>query len=104
MRKILWALVLALAVRALPVHAQDQMKQAPKPPPSPSQVLLDSWNDIGRKLIAMAEDFPYTYKYDFKPNRAERSFAEQLLQAANANYFFIDPFTGQKPPDGDPEA
>ncbi len=102
MRKILWALVLALAVRALPVHAQDQMKQSPKPSPSPSQVLLDSWNDIGRKLIAMAEDFPDD-KYDFKPNPAERSFAEQLLHAANANYFFIDPFTGQKPPTGDPK-
>jgi hypothetical protein len=31
---------------------------APKPPDSPSKVLLDSWNDIGRKLIAMAEDMP----------------------------------------------
>ena len=102
MRKILWALVLALAVRALPVHAQDQTKRSPKPPPSPSQVLLDSWNDIGRKLIAMAQDFPDD-KYDFKPNPAERSFAEQLLHASNANYFFINPFTGQKPPTGDPK-
>lgn len=33
---------------------------APKPPQSSSQVLLDSWNDVGRKLIAMAEDLPET--------------------------------------------
>ena len=102
MRKILSALVLALAVRALPVHAQDQMKPSPKPSPSPSQVLLDSWNDIGRKLIAMAQDFPDD-KYDFKPNPTERSFAEQLLHASNANYFFINPFIGQKLPTGDPK-
>ena len=49
--------------------AQDAAKKsaAPKPADSPSKVLLDSWNDIGRKLIAMAEDFPED-KYDFKPN------------------------------------
>jgi uncharacterized damage-inducible protein DinB len=73
---------------------------APKPPESPSKVLLDSWNDIGRKLIAMAEDFPED-KYDFKPNASERSFAEQLLHAAGANYFFINPAKGLKLPEGD---
>jgi uncharacterized damage-inducible protein DinB len=73
---------------------------APKPPDNPSKVLLDSWNDIGRKLIAMAEDFPED-KYDFKPVPAERSFAEQLLHAAGANYFFINPAKGLKPPEGD---
>jgi uncharacterized damage-inducible protein DinB len=99
MKKIFWTLVLALAVCSLPAHTQNP---APKPPPSPSQVLLDSWNDNGRKLIDMAEDFPDD-KYDFKPNPAERSFAEQLLHAANGNYFFINPFTGQKPPVGDPK-
>src|SRR5277367_4499953 len=102
MRKILWALVLALVVRALPVLAQDPMKQSPKPPPSPSQVLLDSWNDNGRKLIAMAEDFPED-KYEFKPNPAQRSFAEQLLHAAGGNYFFINPAKGLDAPKGDPK-
>jgi uncharacterized damage-inducible protein DinB len=64
--------------------------------------LLDAWNDIGRKLTAMAEDFPED-KYDFKPNPAQRSFAEQLLHAAGANYYFINPATGLKPPTGDPK-
>ena len=75
---------------------------APKPPDSPSKVLLDSWNDIGRKLIAMAEDMPED-KYDFKPNPAQRSFREQLLHAAGANYFFINPAKGIDPPKGDPK-
>jgi uncharacterized damage-inducible protein DinB len=75
---------------------------SPKPPDSPSKVLLDSWNDIGRKLIAMAEDMPED-KYDFKSNPAQRSFAEQLLHAAGANYFFINPVKGLEAPKGDPK-
>jgi len=71
-------------------------------PPSPSQSLLAAWNDIGRKLTAMAEDFPED-KYDYKPNPAQRSFAEQLLHAAGGNYFFINPAKGMKPPTGDPK-
>ena len=104
MKKTLVAVVLALVVNTLPAHTQDQVKnQAPKPPASPSQVLLDNWNDIGRKLTAMAEDFPED-KYDFKPNPVERSFAEQLLDAANANYFFINPFLGRSRPKEIPSA
>jgi uncharacterized damage-inducible protein DinB len=101
MKKTLVAIALALVIGALPALTQDQAKGL-KPPPSSSQVLLDSWNDNGRKLIAMAEDFPED-KYEFKPNPVERSFAEQLLHAANANYYFINAFTGQKMPDNDPK-
>jgi len=91
-------LALALALVAVPAHAQDAKKDvAVKPADSPSQAVLAAWNDIGRKLIAMAEDFPED-KYDFKPTPAQRSFAEQLLHAANANYFFTNPAMGQKPP------
>jgi hypothetical protein len=74
----------------------------PKPAASATQSLLDSWNEIGRKLIAMAEDFPED-KYDFKPTPAQRTFAEQLLHAAGGNYFFINPVKGIKPPTGDPK-
>jgi len=96
-------LTLALALFAVsltvPTHAQDAMKKdaAPKAAVGPSQAVLDGWNELGRKIIAMAEDFPED-KYDFKPTPAERSFAEQLLHVANANYFFTDPAMGQKMP------
>jgi uncharacterized damage-inducible protein DinB len=91
--------ILVAATFVLPAGAQDVMKKdtAVKPADSPSKVVLDSWNDVGRKLIAMAEDFPED-KYDFKPTPAQRSFAEQLLHAAGANYFFTSPAMGQKPP------
>ncbi|HEY0794158.1 MAG TPA: DinB family protein [Acidisarcina sp.] len=103
MKRILAGLALALVIVAAPVRSLAQAQSlAPKPPDSPSKVLLDSWNDIGRKLIAMSEDFPED-KYDFKPNPTQRSFAEQLLHAANANYFFINPVLGKKIPEGDPK-
>jgi uncharacterized damage-inducible protein DinB len=97
-------LLLAAALFIHMAHAQTAptKEAAPKPPSSPSQYLLDSWNDIGRKLIAMAEDFPED-KYDFKPNAAQRSFAEQLLHAAGVNYYFINPVIGAKMPSGDPK-
>jgi hypothetical protein len=83
-------------------HAQDAMKKdaAIKPADPEVKVVLDSWNEIGRKLIAMAEDFPED-KYDFKPTPAQRSFAEQLLHAAGSNYYFTDTVMGRKPPAGE---
>lgn len=105
MRNLIKSLPLFLAAALFLQIANAQAapkKEAPKPPPGPSQAILDAWNDIGRKLIAMAEDFPED-KYDFKPNPTQRSFAEQLLHAANGNYFFIAPAKGEKPPAGDPK-
>ncbi len=82
-------LALCLGLTVVPAMAQDAAKKdaAPKPAVGLAQAVLEQWNDIGRKLIAMAEDFPED-KYDFKPTPAQRSFAEQLLHAAGANYFF----------------
>lgn len=87
------------AALAIPTHAQDDMKKdtSIKPAPSPSQAVLEAWNEVGRKLIAMAADFPED-KYDFKPTASQRGFAEQLLHAANANYYFTNLALGQKPP------
>jgi uncharacterized damage-inducible protein DinB len=92
-------LAIVLLAFAVPAHAQDAIKKdaAVKPADPELKVVLDSWNEVGRKLIAMAEDFPED-KYDFKPTPAQRSFAEQLLHAAGANYFFTNPVMGKEPP------
>ena len=92
-------LAIVLLTFAYFAHAQDAMKKdaAVKPADPEVKVVLDSWNEIGRKLTAMAEDFPED-KYDFKPTPAERSFAEQLLHAAGSCYYFTNPVMGQKPP------
>lgn len=97
-------LFFAVAMLLPAAYAQDAAKPQPPPKPalSPSQSLLETWNYVGGKLIAMAEDFPED-KYDFKPNPVQRSFSEQLLHAAGANYFFINPVKGVKPPEGDPK-
>jgi len=97
-------LAIVLLACAFPAHAQDAMKKdamqkdaAVKPADPELKVVLDSWNEIGRKLMALAEDFPED-KYDFKPTPAQRSFAEQLLHAAGSMYYFTNPAMGQKPP------
>jgi uncharacterized damage-inducible protein DinB len=90
------SLSLAALLFAVTLIAHPQAPSS-KPTPTTSQALLSAWDDIGRKLTTMAGDFPEE-KYDFKPNPAQRTFAEQLLHAANANYFFTNPATGQKPP------
>src|SRR5262245_53300577 len=84
------AIALFAAAFAFPAHAQGAMKKetAVKPADPELKVALDSWNEAGRKLIAMAEDFPED-KYDFKPTPAQRSFAEQLLHAAGASYYSL---------------
>src|ERR1700751_95811 len=101
MKKMAFLAIVLLAF-AFPAHAQDAMKKdaAVKPADPELKCVLDSWNEIGRKLVAMAEDFPED-KYDFKPTPAQRSFAEQLLHAAGANYFFTNPVMGIEPPPGE---
>ena len=95
-------LAIVLVAFAFAAHAQGTMKKdAAKPAEPEVKVVLDSWNDIGRKLTAMAEDFPED-KYDFKATPAERSFAEQLLHAAGSCYYFTNTVTGQKLPTADP--
>ncbi|HYL10000.1 MAG TPA: DinB family protein [Candidatus Acidoferrales bacterium] len=105
MKRILSVLAAAalLAVVTGASRAQETAKKAVKPAPSPSQAVLEQWNDIGRKLIAIAEDLPED-KYDYKPNPDSRSFVAQLLHASASMYYFTDPAQGKKPsyPDDPP--
>jgi len=100
MKTHLFAVVIfAASVLVTQGHTQETTKKSPVPKPasSVSEALLLNWNEIGRKLIAMAEDFPED-KYDFKPAPSTRTFAERLIHAAAANYFFTNLALGQKPP------
>jgi DinB superfamily len=90
-------LLFALVLAAWPAMGQAaNAPKTPKPAPSPSQAVLEQWNDIGRKLIAIAEDLPED-KYDYKPNPASRTFLAQLLHASASMYYFTDPAQGKKP-------
>jgi len=97
MKKASWIAVMVIAVRLVSQVSAQEKKAAPKPAPGPTDALLAQWNDIGRKLIAMAEDFPED-KYDYKPAASMKSFSERLIHAAAANYFFTNLANGQKPP------
>jgi hypothetical protein len=67
--------VTLLAAVGMSLHSQAQTQnQAPSPARSRSDEMLDRWNDIGNKLVAMAKDFPED-KYDFKVQKDQRTFA-----------------------------
>lgn len=76
--------------------------KAPKPSEGISAEFLDQWNRTGQKLVEMAQDFPED-KFDYKATPAQRTFAEQLLHVAGANYYFIAAASGVNQPDDNAE-
>src|SRR5260370_38642921 len=92
-----WLGLLALIRLGVPgtsLSSQGQTQdQAPRPARARSEEMLDSWNDIGNKLIAMAQDFPED-KYDFKVQKDERTFAQNLLHAAALDFVLIRRVSG----------
>lgn len=99
--RLLGSMFLVLFILVTALQAQQPPAQpAPKPVASPSQAVLEQWNEIGRKIIAMAEDFPEE-KYDFKPAPPVGSFAQRLIHAAHANQFLINILRGEKMPEMD---
>ena len=87
-------LVLLTAASAF-AQADAKPKEPPKPALGPSAAALEQWNDIGRKLIAIAEDLPED-KYDYKPHPDSRTFVGNLLHASASMYFFTDTVLGQE--------
>ncbi|MGA2982041.1 MAG: DinB family protein [Terriglobales bacterium] len=85
-------ILLALAGTCLGSQGQTQ-NQAPRPARSRTDETLDMWNEIGNKLVAMAQDFPED-KYDFKLQKDERTFAQNLLHAAALDYVLIRRVSG----------
>jgi uncharacterized damage-inducible protein DinB len=78
-----------LAAVGMSLHSQAQAQnQAPSQARSRSDEMLDRWNDIGNKLVAMAKDFPED-KYDFKLQKDQRTFAQNLLHAAALDFVLI---------------
>jgi hypothetical protein len=88
-RTLLAMIALTLLAAGIGLHSQAQTQnQPPSPARSRSEEMLDRWNDIGNKLVAMAQDFPED-KYDFKLQKDERTFALNLLHAAALDYVLI---------------
>src|ERR1700730_7601411 len=96
-RTLLAVVALTLLAAGISLHSQAQTQnQPPSPARSRSEEMLDRWNDIGNKLVAMAQDFPED-KYDFKLQKDERTFALNLLHAAALDYVLIRRISGSNP-------
>jgi uncharacterized damage-inducible protein DinB len=88
--------VTLVAVAGMSLYGRSQTQnQATGPARSRAEETLEWWNQIGNKLIAMAKDFPED-KYDFKVQKDERTFAENLLHVAAIDYFLIGKVSGSK--------
>ncbi len=86
--------VTLLAAIGASLHGQAQTQnQTPSPARSRSDEMLERWNDIGNKLVAMAKDFPDD-KYDFKVQKDQRTFALNLLHAAALDFVLIRRISG----------
>jgi hypothetical protein len=59
-------------------------------------VLIKRWNEIGAKIMVLAEGFPED-KYDYRPGGGARSFAEQLRHVAFWNQFVAESLAGEAP-------
>jgi hypothetical protein len=97
-RSLKWSWLALVAVTLLTarmsLHSQAQTQnQAPGAARSRSDEMLDRWNDIGNKLVAMAKDFPED-KYDFKVQKDQRTFAQNLLHAAALDFVLIRRVSG----------
>src|SRR6266498_2031604 len=94
MRKFIHRFAAAGLLSALTLCASAQ-ESAPRPPRTLAQVMTESWQDVGRKLVEMAQEFPED-KYNYKPTPEVRTFAEQVLHAATGNLYIAKIARGEK--------
>jgi uncharacterized damage-inducible protein DinB len=82
------ALILALTVGltlAL-VFASRALAEDQKQPPTPSQSINRNYDDVNRKVLDMAKDFPAD-KYSYRPAPGLRSFGEVILHISEGNLY-----------------
>jgi hypothetical protein len=90
-RSIFVLVALSLFSGASAVRAQDTAKKTK----TPSEAVLEAWNDVGNRLVTMAQDWPED-KYTYKLTPNVRSFQEVLLHLAGSNYDLLNHVTGAK--------
>lgn len=95
MRRTFALLLIGLATSVALATLAFAQTTAPAAAPGQVKELLRSWNSMGQSVVEVAEAMPED-KYSFKPKPEVRTFAEQLLHIAGANYLFVDAAKGQK--------
>jgi uncharacterized damage-inducible protein DinB len=90
------AAVLVASMVALGAMCPHSFAQpAAAKPTTPASIVLEAWNDVGNRLITMAEDWPES-KYGYRPNDKVRTFAQVLLHVAGSNYSLVNALRGRK--------
>lgn len=84
------AVVFTLVVAAGPAYAQQPR------PENIRDVILGGWNEVGEKVVKLAEEFPED-KYEYKPVDTVRSFADVLRHVAFWNEYVAKAARGEKP-------
>lgn len=82
----------ALAQNNKPAQSSGNSKDLLLPQ---SEDLVRAWDEIGGKLVEMAQDFPED-EYDFKVQRDQRTFAETILHVAGDNLLAISAIKGSQ--------
>jgi hypothetical protein len=96
MKRIVYRVVAVSAVMLVCLVASGRAQEsAAKKAPGPAEAVLSQWNDVGNRLVAMAEDWPEA-KYTYRPNDKVRTFAQILLHVAGSNYSFMNQVQGKK--------
>jgi len=88
-------LLAPLALLALAGTVRAQGGTPAEKPMTPSAALLDNWNDVGKRLVTMAEDWPAD-KYDYRLKPETRSFQQVILHIAGSNYDLLNRVTKSK--------
>lgn len=88
-------LLVPLVLLAFVGSARAQEAAKPKKQKTPTEALLENWNDIGSRLVTMTEDWPED-KYTFRLKPETRSFQEVLLHIAGSNYDLLKNVTKAK--------
>src|SRR5215510_1755179 len=93
--KMLRRIAPGLIFLALIVGAFRQGSGSP-PVSRTTQFLADGWDEVGHKIVEMAQEFPED-KCNFKPAPEVRTFAEQLLHAATGTVYLPRSRMGRRP-------
>lgn len=88
-------LSLAFALAGVLCLSSAAHAQAGKPDSTLREVLLQQWNDIGEKVVKLAEGFPED-KSDYRPVADVRTFADVLRHVGFWNQYVTKSARGEK--------
>ncbi len=86
---LLAALTLAFALTSIAPAQQSHT------PPTPAQGISRNFDDINRKVLDMAKDFPAD-KYSYRPAPGLRSFGEVIIHITSGNVYAAKAGRGEK--------